>query len=500
MRSPEPQLRAHNPQPANALVDLDSGSSSSGDDAQDPEDVYEVEAVRASRFDEQANAKRYFVKWKGYGEHEKTWEPIENLSGCLELVEEYERKQAEVQRQIAEKAALKKKNAGSPVADKELTRQPSAGDSNTSGATSLLEFDQRRAKAKQAKVREKQPVPRRAESDVAENWEKKAEKKAAQKIRAHDPVASTSKSPAGARSATKKRPVDDTPSSSNKKLKKGRNPVITSDSSAEEDASPKRLPKSARAAAELAPTKFPTADPDWVNGKASAPSATSAPSAIEAAACASPGPAAPASPKRVVPTSAPLTESRPSPELGPVKPQARKMSSTIQGPYATINMLKAMSIKKTSGATPVAAGAPSPPALSPVASSFVDEPAPASRVRFASKPEGPTAASGTSQVQPAPSAMRQAPVQVAARASAPPPVVTAPHVAPTPVVAEPAAPAPAPAPAAPRVASPSSVGAPAEDGAAAVDPGAAAAAPRPGPQRHPAAAYGTAPAPPGGRG
>ncbi|GAA5896152.1 hypothetical protein JCM8208_007541 [Rhodotorula glutinis] len=475
MRSPEPQLRAYDPQPANAVADLDSGSSSSGDDAQEPEDVYEVEAVRASRFDEQANAKRYFVKWKGYTEEEKTWEPIENLSGCLELVEEFERKQDEVRRKIAQKQALK--NAESFAAGKASDREPSTGASDASVETSLLEFDQRRAKAKQAKAREKQAVVRRAETDVAERWEKKAEKKKAQTTRPHEPVASTSKSPAGGRSASKKRPVDDTPpssSSASKKAKKGRKPVIASDSSAEEDTSPKRLPKSARTAVGPAPTKVTPVQPISTVEKASAPSTASAPSAVNGIAPALSGPAAPAPPKPVVATSTPSTESRPSPELGLANAQPRKTSSAFQGPYATIKALAAISIKKTSGATSVAAAAPSPPALSPGATSPADGPAPASRVRFASKPEGPSAAPSSSQVQPAPSALRQAPAPAIARAPTPPPVVAAPPVAPSPAVAEQAASAPSPTAAAPHVASPSSVGAPVEDGTTAVDPVAAA--------------------------
>lgn len=253
----------------------------------------------------------------------------------------------------------------------------------------------------------------------------------------------------------------------------------SSDSSAEEDTAPKRLPKTAKAAvaaaAEPSPPKVTPQQPaSTLDDKPTPPtSSTSAPRTVDGAAPTPlrPDPHAPA--KLAATTSTPSTDFRPSPELGVAQPQPRKSLGAFQGPYATINALRAISIKKTTGGT-----APSPPALSPDASSPVDGPAPGSRVRFASKPEGPSTASSSSQIQPAPSALRQGPVQAAPRAPTPQPVVAAPPTAPSPVAAEQAAPAPPPPPAAtaaePRVASPSSVGAPAEEGVAVEDPLAAA--------------------------
>ncbi len=35
---------------------------------------------------------QYLVRWKGFGAHEDTWEPLSNLGNCQRLVREYERK------------------------------------------------------------------------------------------------------------------------------------------------------------------------------------------------------------------------------------------------------------------------------------------------------------------------------------------------------------------------------------------------------------------------
>jgi hypothetical protein len=53
----------------------------------DTEQEYEVEKIlnhkRVSR------KPYYLVKWKGYNTSENMWEPIENLTGCHQLIQQY---------------------------------------------------------------------------------------------------------------------------------------------------------------------------------------------------------------------------------------------------------------------------------------------------------------------------------------------------------------------------------------------------------------------------
>jgi len=51
---------------------------------------YEVEEILAHR--RRGRGHQYLVKWKGYGMEENTWEPLSNLWGAKDLVEEFSRR------------------------------------------------------------------------------------------------------------------------------------------------------------------------------------------------------------------------------------------------------------------------------------------------------------------------------------------------------------------------------------------------------------------------
>ncbi|TNY22170.1 Proteophosphoglycan ppg4 [Rhodotorula diobovata] len=466
-RSPDPQLRPPRPADDNPGSGSDSGSNSAEDEQ---EEVYEVEAVRASRYDESAGAMRYFIKWKGYGEDEKTWEPIEasppspphlradgtvteprsrlqNLQNCLELVKEFERNQADIKRRIAEKQAATSgaKRDKSP-AKKAPRRDCASDDSEVSVELSLKKFDERREKAKKAKANEKRPNSRRAETDVADKWEKKAEKKARQS----EPVASTSKGRAATRPSTKKRPTDDeTPSATAKKAKKARKIADDSESSSEVEIATRRLPKAAATKAP-APAKPVSA---MSNGSAS-PAAPPAPqpdndaAGVLPAAASTPAPAAaPAPAKHPATTSTPSTVSRTSAEPAAAKPQPRK-STGLQGPYATLNAIKAIAFKKAPPPPPPPAPLPAPSAAT---GSPIEGSSSGTRVRFANGPGAPAPPRAAAQPQPAHSALRQTAAQPALRAPTPQPAAAPPAAA-----AEKVTPAalPATAAASPAAASP----------------------------------------------
>jgi hypothetical protein len=53
----------------------------------DTEQEYEVKQILDNK---QVSGKPYYLmKWKGYNTSENTWEPIKNLTGCHQLVQQY---------------------------------------------------------------------------------------------------------------------------------------------------------------------------------------------------------------------------------------------------------------------------------------------------------------------------------------------------------------------------------------------------------------------------
>ncbi|XP_055308972.1 chromobox protein homolog hpl-1-like [Sitodiplosis mosellana] len=58
---------------------------------------YEVEAIIGRRVIR--GKEKYRVKWTGYPEEEATWEPVESLQSCLELIIEFNENTAQRERQ-----------------------------------------------------------------------------------------------------------------------------------------------------------------------------------------------------------------------------------------------------------------------------------------------------------------------------------------------------------------------------------------------------------------
>merc|ERR1712227_1072841 len=72
------------------------------------EEEYEVEKIVSYRFVKKK--KQYLVKWVNYNDEWNTWEPLENLDGSQDLVDEFEKKEAEKERRREEaRAALEAK-------------------------------------------------------------------------------------------------------------------------------------------------------------------------------------------------------------------------------------------------------------------------------------------------------------------------------------------------------------------------------------------------------
>jgi hypothetical protein len=61
---------------------------------------WEVEKILRSRRHGRWKKLQYFVRWKGYGQEEDTWEPVENLQNARELIEAFYDKHPEAVRTI----------------------------------------------------------------------------------------------------------------------------------------------------------------------------------------------------------------------------------------------------------------------------------------------------------------------------------------------------------------------------------------------------------------
>ncbi|XP_071133532.1 M-phase phosphoprotein 8-like [Mytilus edulis] len=70
------------------------------------DDLYEVERIVGTS--KVHGVIQYKVRWKGYGPMDDTWEPIENLQSCLDVVEAFNLKKREMQKKRAEERQKRK--------------------------------------------------------------------------------------------------------------------------------------------------------------------------------------------------------------------------------------------------------------------------------------------------------------------------------------------------------------------------------------------------------
>ena len=70
-------------------------------------DIYEPEKIIAERI-VKGGATQYNVKWVGYESKHNTWEPLEHLAGCEDMVAEFKEREKQLVSELEAAAAAKR--------------------------------------------------------------------------------------------------------------------------------------------------------------------------------------------------------------------------------------------------------------------------------------------------------------------------------------------------------------------------------------------------------
>ncbi|POY74534.1 hypothetical protein BMF94_2294 [Rhodotorula taiwanensis] len=406
-RSPESRLVAVTG-PSRDADDVHSGSEEGSDAAEgEEEEVYEVEAIHASRWDDQAQAKRYLVKWKGWPDADRTWEPVENLSNCIEILNKYERMKAERKEKAKKKAGSAQGKATpanesveKPPSNAKLPAKPAskskprakaaAETSEEEEGGSLAELDARRDQAKKKAKMDPRRLSQavRSEDAVAKKWEEKAAAKEAKKPRSSAASTGSASSkrkaaspPRPARKPAKRPPEEDEENKPASTAPKKARRFVASESESEEPARPISGP-----AATTTGRPASTVDPKAVAASIEAHVAAAQTNSAASPAYTSIDPAAillQAHPKQ--PSAASSESIQPSRivKANDATSQQETMAKRPSGPPAPWAAGGALAnlLNRSFKAKP----AP-PPAPAPAPATAVDDGAGSSRVRFAAAP------------------------------------------------------------------------------------------------------------------